>query len=107
MYAIIIVCSFVQILHVSGNHWLTVSNIGCKPAHVNVYDSLLTGYLDTHAKQQIASILFTDEPDITASFQNVQEQRGHSDCGVFALAFATSLCTGEDPVENTYVQHLL
>jgi len=30
---------FVQILNVSGCHWITVSNIGCQPGHINIYDS--------------------------------------------------------------------
>ncbi|KAG5847202.1 hypothetical protein ANANG_G00123520 [Anguilla anguilla] len=31
---------FVQILNVSANHWVTVSNVGCKVGTVNVFDSL-------------------------------------------------------------------
>ena len=31
---------FVQILHVGGNHWCTVSNIGCEDGAINVYDSM-------------------------------------------------------------------
>ena len=28
---------FIQILHVSNNHWITVANIGCPKGCVNVY----------------------------------------------------------------------
>ena len=31
---------FVQVLNVSGNHWITTSSIGCKPGNVNVFDSI-------------------------------------------------------------------
>ena len=31
-------------------------------------------------------------------------QKGGSDCGAFAVAFATSLCTGDSPVTITYHQ---
>ena len=31
---------FVQILNISRCHWVTISNIGCKPGHINIYDSL-------------------------------------------------------------------
>ena len=31
---------FVQIIHVGGNHWCTVSNVGCDNGVVNVYESL-------------------------------------------------------------------
>ena len=37
--------------------------------------------------------------------QEVQRQRGLSDCGLFAVAFATSLCEGEDPGAINYIQH--
>ena len=35
---------FVQVLHSGGNHWLTVSTIGCKPSVVKVYDSLFPNF---------------------------------------------------------------
>ena len=31
---------FVQVLHINGNHWITISNIGNSVQSVNVYDSL-------------------------------------------------------------------
>ena len=34
----------------------------------------------------------------------MQEQRGSSDCGLFALAFITSVCCGVDPASQTYSQ---
>ena len=30
---------FVQVLHVSNSHWITISNIGCGSDSVNVFDS--------------------------------------------------------------------
>lgn len=98
---------FVQVLHVGGNHWITISNIGNSLTHVNVYDSLPSTDLPARAKSEIAGILCTEEKAIKLKFQDVQQQRGYKDCGLFALAFATSLCTGQDPVETTYVQNLL
>ena len=41
------------------------------------------------------------------AFPAVQIQRGGSDCGLFALAFATSLCEGENPSRISYIQHEL
>ena len=98
---------FVQIIHVQGNHWVTLSNIGCPPATVNVYDSIRNTDLTSHAKAQVSAILFCRDPHISLQFQHVQEQHGSNDCGVFALAFATSLCFGEDPSRIQYIQHLL
>ena len=31
--------NFVQVLNISGDHWVTVSNIGCDVNHIKVYDS--------------------------------------------------------------------
>lgn len=82
---------------------MTVSNIGCKPADVNVYNSLPTGYLATKQhKQQIAGICSLMSLILQSALK--MSRRGHNDCGVLALAIATSLCAGDDPA---YVQHLL
>ena len=86
---------FVQILNVSNTHWITISNIGCKPGIVNIYDSIPNNSLSSRTKEQIAAILFTDNMHITLQFKQVQMQHGTSDCGVFAVAFATALCSGK------------
>ena len=49
---------FVQILNVSGYHWITVSNIHCKPGTVAIYDSMPSGDVPRRTKEQIAAILF-------------------------------------------------
>ncbi|CAF0908927.1 unnamed protein product [Didymodactylos carnosus] len=36
--------------------------------------------------------ILPDEEKVLVSFENVQQQIGGNDCGLFALAFATSLC---------------
>ncbi|CAF1381994.1 unnamed protein product [Rotaria sp. Silwood1] len=41
------------------------------------------------------------------SFENVQQQVGGHDCGLFALAFATSLCYGHIPSSLSYDQKSL
>ena len=53
------------------------------------------------------SMLFSEDKELILEYQAVQSQRGSNDCGLFALAFATSLCAGENPVEINYIQHLL
>ena len=98
---------FVQVLHINENHWVTASNIGCPVATVDIFDSMRCTRLSFRAKAQIAAMLFTDQPEITVRFQPVQLQHGTSDCGVFSLAFATSLCGGQTPTQITYIQHQL
>ena len=77
---------FVQVLHIGGNHWLTVSNIGCPHATVHIFDSLPNIDMPSCAKAQIAALLCTDKHQIQLEFQSVQLQHGSSDCGTFALA---------------------
>ena len=42
---------FVQILHVSGNRWITVSNNGCTGGEIKVYDCLGNSDLPEQTKQ--------------------------------------------------------
>ena len=44
---------------------------------------------------------------MVAVIKNVQNQLGASDCGLFSLAFATSLCFGDNPSEIQYNQKQL
>ena len=91
-----------------GSHWLTVSNIGCPVGSINVYDSLRNCALSADTKQQIAAILFlTDHKKITVNLVDVQIQDNGSDCGIYSLAFATSLCCGDDPSKIHFVSHKL
>ena len=48
---------FVQILNLSGVHWITISTIGCSPGDINIFDSLPTIDLPKRAKEQIAAIV--------------------------------------------------
>ena len=48
---------------------------------------------------QVAAIIKTSELFFTMRHMNVQMQYGTSDCGLFAVAFATLLCARKDPME--------
>ena len=39
------------------------------------------------------------------NFPSIQIQHGGNDCGLFALAFATSLCYGKSPSQVIFIQH--
>ena len=95
---------FVQIINVRRNHWITVSSVGCPKNSVKIYDSLPSSSLTARVKQQIASICFCEEKEITVTFANVQRQQGGGDCGLFTIAFAMSLCAGEEPSTLNYAQ---
>ena len=69
-----------------------------------MYDSIPNSTLTEDIKRQIAAILFiTDMKKITTNFINVQTQDNGADCGAHALAFATSLCIGDDPTVIRYI----
>ena len=98
---------FVQILHAFSNHWICVSNVGCRDGQIKIYDSLWTGRLTPKLQKQVAWMLFTKEDEITAEWPDMQKQQGGSDCGLFAIAVATALCQGQDPVTCSWNQNMM
>ena len=75
----------------------------CQDPSVNVYDSMFHK-CSPHIQQQIACILATKYPHIKANFFNVNHQSGSNDCGLFAVAFAVSLCHGLQPSKFCFEQ---
>ena len=80
----------VQILHVDGNHWITVSSSGCKNGDDNgnelditVYDSIYFR-LSKHTEILLAKLLQTKQRAFTVKISSVNKQAGTDDCGVFA-----------------------
>lgn len=70
---------FVQVIIVRGSHWITVSNIGCEPNSINIFDSIPYGDLSSRAREQIAALMFSDAKDIILKFPSVQ---CGNDCGL-------------------------
>ena len=98
---------FLQVLHDGSDHWLTVSNVGIKsPAIVKVYDSKYTS-ASPDLKMQIASLLHTEHPEIQLQYPKVQKQIGGSDCGLFAVAFATAIVFGIKPEQCVFNQQVM
>ena len=94
--------TFFQILHTGTHHWVLVSNIGCEPASINLYDSVYHGRISSSTKNQIANLLFESSPSITINIPHVHYQPNYVDCGVFAIAFLVSLLFNQDPATLTY-----
>ena len=96
---------FVQVMNINGNHWIVISTVGCKPATINVYDSL-HGRLPSHAKIVIADLLRSQEAhhEIAINYMDVQWQSNGSDCGLFALANTVMLCNAMNPTKFTFDQ---
>ncbi len=98
---------FVQILHTRQSHWITISNIGCQENHVNVFDSMPYSATDTKTVNEICAILCSPARQIILNFPNIQKQKGGNDCGLFSIAYATTLCTGLSPSKVNYDQSKL
>ena len=79
---------FIQILHTGGNQWVCVSSIGCEDGVVNLYDSPFHGVIIDDLELQVRNLLGNKFKKIYV--MPVQQQPNGSDCGVFAIAFATS-----------------
>ena len=85
---------FVQVLHVDGLHWVTV--IGVHTSLVKVYDSMFNTAGSSLAAQT-AAIMRTKSNSVVFEVQRTQFQRGKVDCGLYAIAFATEFCHGNNP----------
>lgn len=96
---------FVQILHINGNHWITISNVFSQRNEIiSVYDSFSSIDLPVKAKEQIAALICCPDKYFLLEFQSVSKQRGGSDCGLFSIAFATAICFKINPVAVDFKQ---
>ena len=90
----------VQIHHIDSNHWVTSSSIGNEVA---IYDSRYSGgELSSSLTHQLAIIYRTwseetEEGEIVLNVDvdNVQQQVGVNDCGLFAIANTVHAALGE------------
>ena len=69
---------------------------------VKVYDSMRTGDVCISSKECIATLLNCRSNFIYILFPEVQQQSDAASCGLFALAYAYSLCEGLDPSQLVY-----
>ena len=101
---------FVQIMNVGRKHWVTITNIGCQDNVVKVYDSKYMELPEKDRKkfyQCLAALINTSCPYMTIVWPSMQNQKGSSDCGLFAVASAYSLFNGEDPSTQAYDQKMM
>ena len=76
--------NFVQFLHVNGNHWMTISNIGVGKGIVNIYDSL---QMNPTAKTEnlIAQFIKSDFSKLTFRLKPVQKKKMDMTVGFLPL----------------------
>ena len=105
---------FVQIVNVRGNHWITLSNAQNLKLEVSIYDSLhgVDKNKDNKIRypisvEQSVCQIMRPPQDVTFLVDDVQQQEGGNDCGLFAIAFATLLCVGRDPAKERFDQKIM
>lgn len=96
----VMTAEFIQLLHVNGNHWVCMTSIGCPPGDVNLLDSLMKSVIPQEIQELAENLLGPNLNSITSI--PVQQQTNLSDCGVFAIAFATCLVFGQHPSQVTF-----
>ena len=98
-----------QIIHCSErHHWVTASTVKAAPGVVIVVDSLFKS-IDTETKSIILNLFqpnIVSEPMIKLLVRS-QQQKGSKDCGVFAIAMATTIALGHNPSNVIFNQKLM
>ena len=97
-----------QILHVNGNHWLTISTPDSNSSgyEVTVYDSLNFS-LSKETKALLAKLLKTPKKRLMVRFGNTNKQAEFDECGLFAAAYCTTLAYSQNPSSYVYDQSAL
>uniref|UniRef100_A0A1X7UDU7 Ubiquitin-like protease family profile domain-containing protein n=1 Tax=Amphimedon queenslandica TaxID=400682 RepID=A0A1X7UDU7_AMPQE len=91
--------SIVQVIHIKGQHWAVLSNISCQDAGNNdicIYDSFYNDIDDRTAKL-INNM--THGKIHSSHVHSKLKKEGGTDCGVFAIAIATSLLYNQSPLK--------
>ena len=92
---------FVQVLFDKDrSHWICISSDAPQTRKVKIYDSLSLSEVTASIAKQTENIMGTK--DVEYSFPAVQQQENYNDCGVFAIAYATHLARGHNPVGVTF-----
>ena len=95
---------YVQILHAGSLHWVCVASVKENENNQShqIYDSLVSNKIKLDVIEQIADYSFCSKEELLLEIMPVQQQKNGVDCGLFAIAFATSLAFHEDPSVTSY-----
>ena len=84
-----------QVIHVGGNHWWTVFNVGCDNGVVDVYDSLCTSVSNVTVRV-IASLVYSYSSNLVVRMMDV----------VYATSVITTITRGIAPsTQQVKVDH--
>ena len=96
---------FIQNLHAGSLHWVCVANMNKNKKNneeCQLFDSLSSGTVCSDVAKQIAAFMYCMSSEILVEVMPVQQQNNSVDCGLFAIAFATSLAFSQNPVHITF-----
>ena len=104
--------SFVQLLHINDCHWVTTSNVNvhggaCYPDTVCVYDSERPSTVHPDITRIVCSFFKCQSSQLRIDIMNVFMQPNCNDCGIYAIANATELACGADPVRCNWDLHIM
>ena len=91
-----------QIHHDGQLHWVC-SSINSN-GDVTLFDSMTNGRTSRELDTQLALLYRQELNDLSATIAPVQQQRGGSDCGLFAIAFCLAFAFNQDPTTLRYRQ---
>ena len=96
--------NYIQILHDSSLHWVSVANMESRKKDNEMhylYDSLKKKHIERcYSTNSIYA--YHPGPQLTILSKSVKQQGNGVDCGVYAIAFATSLAYGGNPEKESY-----
>ena len=96
-----------QIIHcLQQHHWVLASTVNSAPSEVLVMDSVYKK-LDQETQQTICNVFQFSASRPTIRLIKTQKQKGSKDCGVFAIAFATTIAFGHNPTKQLFRQELM
>ena len=94
-----------QIFHMGGDHWIYVTTISASGKRILVYDS---GY--TKSEESALSLLnmqFWCSLSNISVLKGAQKQQRGKECGLYAIANATSIAFGKNPLKLNYNEVLM
>ena len=90
----------VQIVHNGAHHWLLLSSV---KGVISIYDSMNSQPTELVVKQ-MKQLFSPDNGTLNYVQRKCHKQIGGNDCGLFAIAYAIDILTGNDPDKIRYDQ---
>ncbi|KAM7303270.1 uncharacterized protein ISCGN_013243 [Ixodes scapularis] len=95
---------FVQILHIPDHeHWVTITNYGAPNNSVFLFDSLFEE-ISNNLVSQVLNIMGLDLHQLIVYVMPTQRQMNTYDCGVYSIANAYCIASGQDPCSQNFDQ---